>query len=220
MRRLRLAVLVIAAAACGSPALPSGEIACGPGRSCPDGMTCAADLCWTDPPSGWDAAAPPDAESPDATGPVTEHAREAEAYDDRVLLLGTAGSGQWTDRDDIAGASGSYLIALPNDGVNCLDEPPTDCGAVVIYHLPEMAPGTYYLHLRSSAADPTDDSLFYGVDGDLIDFADLPDGAPWAWRRHTLGVLDQPPHDLHIWVREDGAAIDRFVVSQSTVSPE
>lgn len=214
-RLLLLAILP----ACGSPALRSGEIACGPGGSCPDGMSCAGGLCWSEPPAEWDAAPAPDAPV-DATSPVAEHAREAEDFDEFTPLLGTAGSAQWTERDDFPSASGSYLIALPNDGVDCLDEPPTDCGALLVYQLPEMVPGTYYLHLRSSAASPMDDSLFYGVDGALIDFADLPDGTAWAWRRHTLGVLDQAPHDLHIWVREDGAAIDRLVLSQSTVSPE
>ncbi len=218
MRRLRL-VMLATAAACGSPSLPSGEIACGPDDSCPDGMTCAADRCWTDPPGEWDAAAPPDA-TVDATAPVAEHAREAEAYDQLTPLPGTAGSAQWIEASEIPGASGPYLIALPNDGIDCLDQPPTDCGALLVYTLPSMQPGTYYLHLRSSAATSGDDSVFYGVDGDLIDFADLPDGEAWTWRRHTLGVLDQSPHDLYIWVREDGAAVDRLVVSQSTVSPE
>jgi hypothetical protein len=209
-------VLAIAAA-CGSPRLPSGEIACGPGGECPDGMTCAREVCWTDPPPEWDAGH--DDAAPDAATPVAEHAREAEDHDDLVLLLGTAGSAQWTERDDDPTAVGSYLAALPNTGVDCLDQPPTDCGAVVIYDLPPMAPGTYYLHLRSSTGGATDDSIFYGIDGDLIDFADLPDGLAWVWRRQPLGVLDQAPHHLHIWVREDGAAMDRLLVSQSTVSP-
>lgn len=214
----RLVVLALAAA-CGSPSLPSGEIACGPGGSCPDDMTCAGDLCWTQPPV--DAAVPPaDAARADAAPPPGEHAREAEAYDQLTPLLGTAGSAQWREEDSIAGASGSYLVALPNDGVNCLDEPPTDCGAVAVYSLPALAPGTYYLHLRSSAAGPNDDSVFYGIDGGLIGFADLPDGVAWAWRRYPLGVLDQAPHDLQLWVREDGAAVDRLVVSQSPTSPE
>lgn len=219
MVALRLAVLA-QVVACGSPALPSGAIACGPGGACPDGMTCVAELCWSDPADAWDAAAP-DARGEDAAPPVAEHDREAEAYDQLLPLPGTTGSAEWTVENDLADASGaSYLIALPNDGVNCLEEPPTDCGGVAIYDLPEMAPGTYYLHLRSSAATPGEDSVFYGIDGNLIDFADLPDGVPWAWRRHTLGVLDQTLHHLHIWVREDGAAIDRFVISQSTASPE
>ena len=221
MRRLRRLILLAAVPACGSPSLRSGEIACGPGDSCPDGMTCARELCWTDPPDEWDAAASDDAPPPDAAQLVAEHAREAEAYDQRILLLGTAGSAQWRVESELAGASGgSYLIALPNDGIDCLDEPPTDCGALVEYDLPPMVPGTYFLHLLTSTAGPTDDSLFYGLDGALIDFADLPDGVAWAWRRQTLGVLDQAAHSVTIWVREDGAAIDRIVISQSAASPE
>lgn len=206
--------------ACGSPALPSGQIACGPNDSCPDGMTCARDLCWSDPPGEWDAAAP-DAARLDAPGSPVEHAREAEAYDQLVLLPGTAGSAAWTVENDLADASdGSYLAALPNDGTNCLDRPPTDCGAVVIYQLPQLAPGTYYLHLRTSAVTPDDDSLFYGLNGDLIDDANLPDGVAWVWSRLPLGPFDAAGQEVHLWVREDGAAVDRLVVSQSLVAPE
>lgn len=214
----RCLVLVLAAAACGSPSLPSGAIACGPGGECPDGMTCARQLCWSDPPGEWDAGSP-DAGAPDAAPLATEHAVEAEDYDDLVLLLGTPGSAQWTVRSDDASAVGDYLRAAPNDGIDCLEQSPTDCGAVVVYDLPALAPGTYYLHLRSSAAGPTDDSVFYGIDGALIAFADLPDGLVWAWRRYPLGVLDGTQHTLHIWVREDGAALDQIVVSQSMQSP-
>lgn len=217
MVRRRL-VLLLAAAACGSPSLPSGAIACGPGGDCPDGMTCARDVCWTEPPGELDAGTP-DAAAPDAEPLPAEHAVEAEDYDDLVLLLGTAGSGQWTVQSDDATAVGDYLVATPNDGIDCLDEPPTDCGAKVVYGLPALAPGTYYLHMRSSAPTAADDSVFYGIDGNLIDFADLPDGAAWAWRRYPLGVFDSAEHTLHIWVREDGAALDQIVVSQSTVSP-
>jgi hypothetical protein len=216
----RYAATLVIASACGSPSLPSGAIACGPGGECPDGMSCARELCWTDPPGEWDAGWP-DAAAADAAVLPTELAVEAEAFDDLVVLLGTAGSAQWTVRDDDATASsGSYLRALPNDGINCLDMPPTDCGAVVIYQMPPMAAGTYYLHLLSSTAGPADDSVFYGIDGNVIDFAGLPDGLAWTWRRFTLDVLlDEAPHELHLWVREDGAGLDRVVVSQSTQTP-
>jgi hypothetical protein len=218
MIRRRLVLFLGVAGACGSPSLPSGAIACGPGGECPDGMTCARELCWTDPPGEWDAG-PPDAGAPDAAA-ATEYAREAEDYDDLVRLLGTAGSAEWVVRSDDATAVGDYLVASPNDGVNCLDSPPTDCGAVAVYQLPALASGTYYLHLRSSApGGPTDDSVFYGIDGAVIDFTDLPDGAAWAWRHYTLGVFDDAPHELRIWVREDGAALDQILVSQSTASP-
>jgi hypothetical protein len=220
MRGLRRLILLAVVPACGSPSLRSGEIACGPGDSCPDGMTCARELCWTDPPGEWDAAPADDAPPPDA-GLVAEHVREAESYDQLTPLPGTTGSAEWREESELADASGgAYLIALPNDGVDCLDEPPTDCGALVVYDLPAMVPGTYFLHLSTAAAGPMDDSLFYGVDGALIDFADLPDGLAWAWRRQTLGVLDGAGHSITIWVREDGAAIDRLVVSQSAASPE
>ena len=220
MRRLRLVLLAVLPS-CGSPALSSGEIACGPGDSCPDDMTCAGGLCWTDPPDESDATPVADAPPLDATPLVAEHAREAEDYDQLTVLVGTAGSAQWMEQDEIPDASGTYLIALPNDGINCLDMPPTDCGALLEYHLPEMASGSYYLHLRTSAeGGPGDDSLFYGLDGALIDFAELPDGVAWAWRRYGLGHLEGPSLQLHIWVREDGAAIDRLVISQSTASPE
>ena len=217
MRRLRLVLLAVLAS-CGSPALPSGEIACGPGESCPDDMTCAGGLCWIDPPDEWDAAPVADAPPVDATPLVAEHAREAEDYD-QLTPLGAGG--QWTEEDELAGASGTYLIALPNDGVDCLDMPPTDCGALLVYTLPEMQAGDYYLHLRSSAAGASDDSLWYGFDGNVIDPRfDLPDGAAWAWRHEDLGALAQGSHDINIWVREDGAAFDRLVVSQSIISPE
>ena len=220
MVALRLAVLA-QVVACGSPALPSGSIGCGPGGACPDGMTCVDQLCWSDPADAWDAAVPDAFVGVDVAVPVTEHAREAEAYDQLMPLPGTTGSAEWTVENDLADASGfSYLIALPNDGINCEDQPPTDCGAVAIYDLPQMAPGTYYLHLRSSAASYNEDSLFYGLDGYLISSFDLPDGVPWAWRRDDLHELNSELHQLYIWVREDGAAFDRFVVSQSTAQPE
>jgi hypothetical protein len=216
MYGLRPVVLVILTA-CGSPSLPSGEIACGPGDACPDGMTCAEELCWIDPPER--DSGPTDAGAVDASGPVAEHIREAEDYDQLTILPGTTGSAVWTELDDFPDAVGSYMKALPNDGINCLDQPPTDCGAILIYDLPEMQPGTYHLHLRSSSLGPDDDSVHFGISGTYIDFIGLPDGVPWAWRHETVGLLGEG-QQLYLWVREDGAAIDRFVLSQSTDPPE
>ena len=211
-------VVMVMLAACGSPSLPSGEISCGPGGACPDGMTCADDVCWTDPPvdSGPTAV---DSGGVDATGPVSEYAREAEDYDQLTILPGTTGSAVWTELDDFPDAVGSYVKALPNDGINCLDEPPTDCGAILIYDLPDMEPGTYHLHLRSSSLGANDDSVHFGISGTYIGNAGLPDGVAWAWRHWTVGLLGEG-QQVYLWVRDDGAAIDRFVLSQSTDPPE
>ena len=96
-------------------------------------------------------------------------------------------------------------------------------------------PGKHYIWVRglgdtSSEGEGNSDSLQVGLNGALADTAYRIDQFPneWTWSRHTpsdpvatLNVVDAGVNMVNLWMREDGLAIDKFVItSDPDFSPE
>jgi glucose/arabinose dehydrogenase len=156
--------------------------------------------------------APPFVQSRDALGLV---AMEAEHFATRA----PRGNRTWTFLTSPPGFSGpGVLQATPNAGATY-----SLAGAPrLTYRIRFVKTGIHYVWLRGFASDPGDDTVQIGLDGQptaiitgLLPF--------YSWKsRTTTGVLAAINvttlgiHTLNIWAREDGAIIDKIVVTKSS----
>jgi N-acetylneuraminic acid mutarotase len=88
-------------------------------------------------------------------------------------------------------------------------------------------PGKHYLWIRGSG-DTNDsgignsDSIHVGLNGTVASSANIVDQFPteWTWSRNTpsnavasLNVVDAGVNAINFWMREDGLAIDKFIIT-------
>lgn len=110
------------------------------------------------------------------------------------------------------------MEAQPDNGVNtgaALTGPRLD------YHAYFPAAGTYYSWVRGLANSTANDSLFIGLDGVASrGITGFPAGAGYTWGSTTASaltnhvVVTRPGfHVVNIWMREDGFAFDKLVLS-------
>ncbi|MCH7920430.1 MAG: CHRD domain-containing protein [Planctomycetes bacterium] len=120
--------------------------------------------------------------------------------------------------DGFTGVAG--VQALPNDGTNAdLDQaisPSLD------YEIALLRSGTYYVWLRAYGASGSDDSTNIGLDGQPTDTADRIDNfdGVYQWTNRTrdperafLDIGTGGVHTLNLWMREDGAIVDKIVLT-------
>ena len=123
-------------------------------------------------------------------------------------------------------AVGDAMQALPDRGTNqnsnfaktspCLD-----------YRVNFTEPGTYYLWVRGKAAGTsrgTSDSLHVGLNGRALSSADRITGfgTDLGWQQGTMDdaaatikVAKAGVHTLNVWMREDGFAFDKLVLTSN-----
>ncbi|MBI4004147.1 MAG: hypothetical protein HY353_03915, partial [Candidatus Omnitrophica bacterium] len=91
----------------------------------------------------------------------------------------------------------------------------------LVYHVHFSTPGTYYVWVRGYGESGNDDSIHAGIDGTGPSSADRIEGftTSWTWSRDTrdgvVATLKVPSaglHTLHLWMREDGFRVDRFLL--------
>lgn len=135
----------------------------------------------------------------------------------------TARSGKtWQTVTSRAGFVGTGARqVLPNSG--------TSVATNVVATSPQMsyqvrfsAPGTYYLWARGFGATTADDSVHAGL-GNQVSANGMNFGAlnKWVWfnrvlgsgARATIAVPSAGTHVVNLWMREDGAIIDRLVLT-------
>lgn len=199
-----------------------------------------ATSCLAAPPSGTDQVdagtpAPADSSSPQPDVAAASELRwEAEDFDEAVSIDAVYSWEQQADDDLYAGYSGAgYLVAMPeasgDPSSGCFATVDT-CGARLVYVFEAVAPGDYYLHIQSYAGDAGNNSLFYGIDrlpatrvdeeGTSLLYVNLACGA-WTWDTAPapIQVADTEPHELDLWMREDGTRLDALVLSPSPELP-
>jgi hypothetical protein len=147
---------------------------------------------------------------------------ESENFDLNV----SQGGFDWTSVTSPASYSGTGAMqALPNSGTNnntgYVDNSPR-----LDFEVDFVKTGTHYVWLRSNAnGSGSDDSAHAGLNNQAntsSDRFDLSNDAGWVWTKDTMdGVpaeFDVPStgvHTVNIWMREDGARIDKIVLTTS-----
>lgn len=139
--------------------------------------------------------------------------------------LVSRGGRTWEWQTDVAGFSGAGFLLVTNSG-----NPASNVNDNVATTSPEAdfgiqfpITGTYYVWARGYGLNGTEDSLHVGLDGTLpATGSNLTWGTygAWTWTNggaggaaRTVKVETTGIHAFNLWMREDGARVDRFVLT-------
>jgi hypothetical protein len=149
---------------------------------------------------------------------------EAEDYNDKTAGSGAAAGSSW-DKLTGNGSSGTgYMQALPDNGLTIDTNIETESPHLA-YHLDFPKAGTYYLWVKAWADDRNAGTVHYGLNGSAIssDFSDCALFSAddlFAWRsaradaERPAVTVDSPGlHTVDIWMRKDGAKLDRLLLT-------
>lgn len=143
---------------------------------------------------------------------------------------------EWESLSDGGASGGAGLEALPDNGDNAGD---TKNGERLDYFVDFDNTGTYDVFVRLDCQSGGDaghtDSVHVGLDGDLAsdggngltsnDGTDCGDTNGWTWLSDADGdqveieVTSDGIHTFNLWVREDGARIDKIVLNKTGTDP-
>ncbi len=143
---------------------------------------------------------------------------EAEDFHRSVPGTGEAEGVAWrlsTRQNGFAGRG--LMVALPDTGKNIGENYESQCPRLD-YIIDFPAKGNYCVWVRGYGANPNSDSLHYGLDmksDKQMQNVQLGSGSfKWNRHRHITFSVDEPGiHTFSIWMREDGAAFDRFIIT-------
>ena len=155
-------------------------------------------------------------QSPDADGLLCF---EAERYHVKV----DRGDSPWTLVTAPPGFQGTGAMSpLPNKAGGFQSNFETNAPRMD-YRIRFAKAGKHYLWIRGVGADGGSDSVHAGLDGKEVKSATaiiVTIGKTWAWCTRTMGgasaTLEIPEpgvHTVNLWMREDGVAIDRVVIT-------
>ncbi|MEO5562181.1 MAG: T9SS type A sorting domain-containing protein [Chitinophagaceae bacterium] len=129
---------------------------------------------------------------------------------------GTIGS-NWDVFQDPTASKGAYVMAKL--GLNSTASAPKDTASnqvVIPFTIDSTA--TYNFLGRCIGATATDDSYWVRVDNGPFVSANGLAGATWQWGRLTTATLSPGQHTFTITYREDGAKLDKVLITTSTGS--
>lgn len=130
----------------------------------------------------------------------------------------------WTLTTDRAGYFGDgALVSSPDIGAKHNRDYDTDSPRVD-WQVDFRQTGTHYLWVRGLSAGGRGDTMHFGLDGQTIDSADRHINRDrtddWTWSQSsmdgdvlTIDVATTGVHTLNAWMREDGFAFDRLVMT-------
>ncbi len=127
----------------------------------------------------------------------------------------------WEAIGEQDGSSASAMQGLPNTGASARH---TTFGPRLDYTLVFATPGTYTVWARAAGDSEGDNSVHVGFDGERVS----PHGglaveaaAGWTWSARmllgaqpiTVEVTEPGRHTLNVWMREDGAQLDKLLLT-------
>lgn len=147
---------------------------------------------------------------------------EAEHFNEMVPRSGHF----WHTLSFYWGFSGSgYIMALPDSGEK-IDTDYAANSAETSYNVLFSVPGTYYVWTRAFGMKISSNSAHAGIDGQENATANRLNFSigMWKWKKERMDagdafvvVPDPGIHSVNIWMREDGAHIDKIIL---TTDPE
>lgn len=152
---------------------------------------------------------------------VTLAEREALLHTDLYIEAesGTVGSLWQTLADNKA--SGKKYVTVKS-GNNSNNSAPTDSKELVSIKFKITRPTTYVLWLRTICPSANDDSFWLRLDNEeWSSWNGIPTSSEWQWNKcpRTYTMLEGE-HTLHIGYREDGAKLDKLLLSCQGTVPE
>lgn len=151
---------------------------------------------------------------------------EAENFTGRDSGTGAAASHEWTPFSQWTASGNAGLHVTPNNGVNLQD---AISGPSADYQVYFSTPGTYHLWVLMYGSSDADNSVHVGLNGQPATYGNqgMETNNRWWWS--WVGEVDGRPgadqvtvtvdspgfHTVNVWMREDGVAIDKIVLSQN-----
>lgn len=146
---------------------------------------------------------------------------EAENYSALGAGTGNAAGVAWVNITDPAASNGAAVRAEPNTGTwtgLSLNGPRLD------YSINFNSAGTYKVFVRTNSPNANDDSYHVGLNGigvtNLSGFG-MGGVGPWFWassannsEQVVINVPSAGKHTLSVWMREDGVALDKLVITK------
>jgi hypothetical protein len=147
------------------------------------------------------------------SGPVTSGCGVVYAIDGGANTFieaerSTHRGGRFQEISDSSRSAGAYM-AIPGSGMQ------KDAGTFLSFDLSVTGGTTFYVWLLGYGSDGSTDSFFVQADGGTLTAAVITQGS-WKWKR-VSGVLAlaDGQHTLKISDREDGARIDKLLLTQN-----
>jgi hypothetical protein len=124
----------------------------------------------------------------------------------------------WDVIKDVSASNGNYVTI--KSGFNSENnKAPEDItiNQVILPFTIEKA-GNYNILAKCIGPTPTDDSYWVKIDQGTFESANGLAGAEWQWGRLTNATLTPGQHTLTITYREDGAKLDKILITTSSAS--
>lgn len=150
---------------------------------------------------------------------------EAETNDGSVTRSGAT----WTAVTSPAGFAGTgAMSALPNSGIG-IDTSIATTSPELKYNVTVSTPGVYNIYIRAQASTGNDDTIHIGLDGAIQGTSTaivIPQASTYSWGSTTIAsgtakinIATTGTHVISLYMREDGAIVDRMVFSTTALTP-
>ncbi|MBN8877733.1 MAG: cadherin domain-containing protein [Sphingobacteriales bacterium] len=127
----------------------------------------------------------------------------------------TVGS-KWDVLQDNLASNGRYVVV--KSGLNSTASAPADTASAVIFNFTVDSAATYNFNVRLNCINADDDSYWIKVDnGSYVSINGLGTSG-WQWVRLTSANLSVGTHAFSMAYREDGAKLDKLLVTTSQLS--
>lgn len=126
----------------------------------------------------------------------------------------------WQVLSDSKASGGKYVMV--KGGNNSSGNAPSEAKGWVDIQFHVTRPTTYVLWLRTICPNANDDSFWLRMDNEeWAQWNDIPASSLWQWNRcpRTYTLLEGQ-HTLHVGYREDGAKLDKLMLSCIGTTPE
>lgn len=149
---------------------------------------------------------------------------EAEKFATKTSLAATL-KNSWEFEAAIPGYSGPGLMVVSPDNGNAKSSSGYKDGPGITYQINFSAAGTYYVWVRGYGIDTSGDSVHVGLDGAEITSGkqvELGTGS-YQWKNLLAGTSNRAQitiaspgvHTFHLWMREDGARVDKIILTRN-----
>jgi O-glycosyl hydrolase len=122
----------------------------------------------------------------------------------------------WDTNTDAGASNGSYVMVKP--GIQSLTAAAGSEGTLVLPFSVDST-GNYNLYARLNCPSASDDSFWMKLDDDSFKMYDRLGTAGWAWVKMTSFALTKGLHKLTFTYREDGAKLDKILITNSANAP-
>jgi hypothetical protein len=124
----------------------------------------------------------------------------------------------WTPTTTPSGFAGTGgLVSGPNTGVTISSDPATTSPRTTL-SMQVGSAGTYNVWVRAAGPTGSDDSIYVGADN-VPGASVAVTGTSWFWKKTGTVTLTAGAHTFSVWMREDGASVDRVLLTKATTTP-